>query len=169
MSDQAQAAPAAGTGTKGSIGFGKGGDLSFRSSKPQATEPLDNTVVKSEPSNPDRPITDDSGVEVPLAVHEDITGVPYTAKYFEVEGIWNDPDIEMQEEIMTIEEYYKTGVMTGRIRDGKESYESIVKEALHVTGSENAPSPVQIAKVAEWVKFKAGLEEIDNVTKILRK
>lgn len=113
-----------------------------------------------EGSNPDRPHTVD--VDAPIALHEDIEGVPYTAKYFEVEEIWNDKSLEMGKSIRTIEKAYREAVEGGRLSDGRDSYKAFINEAIKATDTKHAPDRVKIAKIAEFVKFMSRLEKIEQ-------
>ncbi len=113
-----------------------------------------------EPKNPDRVHTIDE--EVPIALHEEIKGIPYTANFFEVSEIWDDSDIDMKDDILSIEDAYREKVSSGELQDGEQSFKSFIKEAVKVTNTRNSPSTVKIAKIAAWVSFMSNLADIDR-------
>jgi hypothetical protein len=132
-------------------------DTIFRSAKTEVKE----KAPVSEPQNPDRP--ESVEVEAPVALYEEIEGIPYTAKYFGVEKIWDDPDIGMADDVKVIDSYYRQKVQNKDLEDGKKSYESFIKEIEKATNTKNSPHGVKIAKMAEFTRFMKKMEEIDKL------
>ena len=117
-----------------------------------------NDAPVPEAQNPDRPKNGES--EVPIALYEDLKGMPYSAEFFEVQEIWNNDNLTLKEDLGDIESYYKDLVQRGEIKDGKESFKKVVKEAESITNSIDSPIPVKIAKIAVWAKFMNQMGEI---------
>ena len=111
---------------------------------------------KVKPANPD--VVVESSVEAPIALYTNLEGYPYTAKYFEVKGIWDNPDIGLKDDILTIEQAYKKQVAMGKVKDSTETYKKFIKKAEKATQTEDAPASTKIPKIASWVKF---MEELD--------
>lgn len=131
-------------------------DATFRTaSEPKATAEV------AEPQNPDRPVSAET--EAPIALYEEVEGLPYTAKYFEVDKIWDDPDIGLRDDVKVIDEYYRQKVQNKDLEDGKKSYESFIKELEKATDSKHSPSGVKIAKMAEFARFMKKMDEIDRL------
>jgi len=132
-------------------------------------KPVEKTAVSEEkapePKTPKTGGGENTDTDVPIAVYQDIMGVPYTAKYFGIEKIWNNPDISYKEDVETIEEAYKAKVATGEIEDGEKTFKDFVKQAEKATACQNAPISVKLAKIAEFVRFMARLDEIDRQRK----
>ena len=128
------------------------GEMAVAASKTVAHTP--------EPKTPDRLHTKEE--EAPIALYLEIKGHPYTADYFEVAEIWNDPDIALEEDVMTIEAAYVEKVQGGELEDGPDTFKKFIKEALKATSSEDSPTEVKLAKVAEWYKFMSKLKTIEQ-------
>lgn len=126
------------------------------------TDPVEEKAPETK--SPARPVNGEDK-EVPIALHQDLTGKPYTAKYYEIETIWDNPDIDMQDDVVAIEEYYKQKVQNGDYEDGKETYKKMINEISKATNSRDSRKEVQIAKIAEWVRFMGRLEKIDRDVK----
>jgi len=109
----------------------------------------------------------DEGTEtdVPIAVYRDIMGVPYTAKFFGIEKIWDSPDVSYQEDVETIEEAYREKVASGELEDGEKTFKEFIKQAEKATNCQNSPVNVKLAKIAEFVRFMARLDRIDKERK----
>lgn len=131
-------------------------DTTFR----EAAKPQEE-AKSPEPKSPDR-VIDGEGA-TPVAFYEELEGVPYTAKYFEVEKIWDDPDIGLKDDIKVIENYFKDKVKNAEVEDSKDNYKSYIKELEKATDSKNAPAGVRIAKMAEFAKFMRRMDEIDRL------
>lgn len=123
-------------------------------SKPAESAPA------AEPQNPDRVQT--KGDDVPIALHEELRGIPYTAEFFEVQDIWKNSKIDMSDDILGIESAYRDKVSSGQLQDGEKSFKDFIKEAEKATNTKNSPPVVKIAKIAKWVEFMNDLSEIDK-------
>lgn len=132
-------------------------DATFRSASEGSSK---EAAPIAEPQNPARPV--DAQTEVPIALQEEVDGVPYTAKYFEVQEIWSDPEIGLKDDIKEIESYYRQKVERRELKDGKSTYEGYIKELEKSTDSKNAPFGVRIAKLAEFARFMRKIEAIDR-------
>jgi len=115
---------------------------------------------KIEPRNPDR-VFDPVG-EMPIALNREIAGRPYTAFYFNVVDIWDNPDIGLQKDIDAIEDAYIQKVQYNEIADGEDTFKSFIKEAEKATDCKDSPTAVKIAKIAEWYRFMSKMDEIDQ-------
>lgn len=100
--------------------------------------------------------------EPPIAIYQEVKGVPYTAVYFEIENIWDSPDVSYREDVEAIEDYYRQKVASGEIQDSKDAFKDLIRQAERATDSKNAPLSVKIAKIAEFVKFMSRLEKIER-------
>mgnify|MGYP000892592443 CR=1 FL=1 len=114
-------------------------------------------------------ITSGSGddVDTPIALYEQIKGKPYTAKYYDVEKIWDNPDLDMKDDIKAIEKYYVSKVQHNEVADGKDNFKKFVKgleKAIGVT--DLTPNTVKISKLAKYIKF---MEEADKIDRKSRK
>jgi len=101
-------------------------------------------------------------VDAPLALYSELKGFPFTAEFFEVASIYNDPDIGMEQDILDIDSAYISKVETGELADNIKSYKAFIKEAEKATDSEFASKEVKIRKIAEWVKFMSNLRKVDK-------
>lgn len=118
-----------------------------KASEPERSEPLiEVEKANSTPSN-------DKAIEPPISEYYELNKVPYTAKYFEVTGIWNKPDIGMKDDLMFIDRAYKKQVTKGIIADTKDNFKSFISEAERVTDCEKAPVETRIRKIARYVSF----------------
>jgi len=113
-----------------------------------------------EPSNPDRVL--EMVGEMPIALNREIAGRPYTADYFNVLDIWDNPDIGLQDDINAIEDAYVQKVQFNEIEDGEDTYKAFIKEAEKATDCKDSPKSVRIAKIAEWYRFMSRLDKIDR-------
>ena len=107
--------------------------------------------------------TEEGKTKPPIILHQTLTGIPYTAEFFEVKGIWDNPDLTLKEDVETIEEYYKQKVQSAEIEDDPDNFLQLIKEAEKVTNSKNSPSAVRIAKIAEWMRFMGNIKKIDRL------
>jgi len=133
-------------------------------------KPVERTAVSEEKApEPKTPKTggggEDTETDVPIAVYQDIMGVPYTAKFFGIEKIWDHPDVSYKEDVEAIERAYKAKVGAGEIEDSEKAFRDFVRQAEKATNCQNAPVSVKLAKIAEFVKFMARLDEIDRQRK----
>lgn len=135
-------------------------DTVLREATTEDSKQVDTKVV---PKNPDRVIEADT--DTPIALYVNLEGYPYTAKHFGVKGIWDNPDIGLNSDILTIEEAYQSKVSSGELEDGVKTYESFVKEAEKATSTKDAPAATKIPKIAEWVKFMSKMDSIDQERK----
>ncbi len=106
-------------------------------------------------------------VDTPIALYEQIKGKPYTAKYYDVEKIWDNPDLDMKDDIKAIEKYYVSKVQHNEVADGKDNFKKFVKgleKAIGVT--DLTPNTVKISKLAKYIKF---MEEADKIDRKSRK
>lgn len=117
-------------------------------------------IPAAEPKNPDRPASETG--DVPIALYEEMNGVPYSAVYFDVKELSDDNELSFGESARLIDEAYRIKVQRGELADGKESYDAFVTEAIKATSSQHAPDRVKMAKVAEFVKFMTSLKKIDK-------
>ncbi len=117
---------------------------------------------KVRPSLPKSVPVEEGETDVPVSLHKEIKGIPYSAVYFEIKEIWDDPDLGYKEDIEEIEAWYKEKVQSGEIEDRKESFEEFIKQAEKVTNTKNSPIAVKTAKIAEWVRFMRRMDEIDK-------
>lgn len=124
-----------------------------------AIEPAASIPV-AEPTNPGRPVSADG--DVPLALYEELKGVPYSSVYFEVKSLDDDENLGFGDTAKVIDRAYREKVQRGELQDGKDSYDAFIKEAIKATGSQHAPVGVKMAKVAEFVKFMTSLKKIDK-------
>jgi len=132
--------------------------VTFRSPLEKVAEDIQEPTYESK--NPDRPF--DTVGEMPIALNREIAGRPYTAHYFNVLDIWDNPDIGLQEDIDAIEDAYVQKVQFNELADGEDTYEKFIKEAEKATDCKDAPKAVRIAKIAEWYKFMSRMDKIDR-------
>lgn len=101
-------------------------------------------------------------VETPVALYEQIKGEPYTAKYYEVSKIWDNPDLDMKSDIKAIEKYYVSKVQRNEIADGKDNFKKFIKGLEKAIGvSDLTPNTVKISKLAKYIKFMQEADKID--------
>jgi hypothetical protein len=101
-------------------------------------------------------------VETPIALYEQIKGEPYTAKYYEVSKIWNNPDLDMKSDVKAIEKYYVSKVQRNEIADGKDNFKKFIKGLEKAIGvSDLTPNTVKISKLAKYIKFMQEADKID--------
>lgn len=114
--------------------------------------------------NRDRGITPaQDGVDTPIALYQEIKGEPYTAKYYEVEKIWDNPDLDMKKDIKSIEKYYVSKVQRNEIADGKDNYKKFIKGLEKAVGlTDLTPNTVRISKLAKYIKFMEEADRIDR-------
>jgi len=118
-------------------------------------------VIPKTPQAP-TPELEKSEEITPIALHEELKGVPYTAVYFEIDRVWDSPDLSFKEDVEAIENYYRQKVASGEIEDSKKTYEELIKKGEKATNTKNAPANLKIAKIAEFFKFMARLDKIDK-------
>lgn len=121
--------------------------------KPSKSAPV------AEPKNPDRPVSGVS-VNVPVSLHEEINGTPYSAVFFGVTDLSADSDLSFGENAKKIDSAYRDMVEKGELEDGEASFKAFIKDAIKATDSEHAPVRIKMAKVAEFVRFMSRLERI---------
>jgi len=135
-------------------------DVVFRKAEPK-TEVENKEQEPSEVKNHD--ITPHSDVETPIALYEQLKGKPYTAEYYDVEDIWDDPDLGMKDDIKAIEKYYVSKVQKNEIADGKDNFKKFVKSLEKAIGlSDMSPNTVRISKLAKYIKFMREADKIDE-------
>lgn len=117
-----------------------------------------------EAKNPDR-VTETRDSVDSVALYQELKGLPYTADFFDVKEIWDNPKLSLKEDVEAIEEAYRAKVYSGEVKDGVESYEEMVKEAEAATESKNSPPQVRVAKIAAFVRF---MNEVDKIDKARR-
>jgi len=106
-------------------------------------------------------------VDTPIALYEQLKGKPYTAEYYDVEDIWDNPDLGMKDDIKAIEKYYVSKVQKNEIADGKDNFKKFVKSLEKAIGlSDMSPNTVRISKLAKYIKF---MEEADKIDRKSRK
>lgn len=131
------------------------GDSTFRApvaetAKPQAEAPT--------PQDPARPTQ--KADYTPIALHEEIEGEPYAAKYFEVGDIWRESD-SLAGDLRAIDSYYRTKVQIGELEDSIKNYKQLIEEAEKATNTKNANFNLKVAKIAEFVRFMEKMDKID--------
>ena len=114
-----------------------------------------------EPQNPDVPTGDP---EVPIALHEEINGRPYSADYFGMSEIWGDHE-SLSGDLQAIDSYYRNQVASGALKDGIESFKALIKDAEKLTGTKNAGDNLKVAKIAEYVKFMQRMNKLESDAK----
>lgn len=119
----------------------------------------DSAVPVGDGKSPDRPHAAEGNV--PIALYEEMRGVPYSAVYFGVEGILKDATPEMRQGLKEIDAAYRLKVQGNELKDGTESFRAFVKEGIKATGSEHMPDGVKIARVAEFVRFMSRIKDMD--------
>jgi uncharacterized protein YktA (UPF0223 family) len=135
-------------------------DVVFRKAEPK-TEVENKEQEPSEVKSHD--ITPHSDVETPIALYEQLKGKPYTAEYYDVEDIWDDPDLGMKDDIKAIEKYYVSKVQKNEIADGKDNFKKFVKSLEKAIGlSDMSPNTVRISKLAKYIKFMREADKIDE-------
>jgi uncharacterized protein YktA (UPF0223 family) len=140
-------------------------DVVFRRAEPKTEvenkEQEPSEVKSHEVKNHD--ITPHSDVETPIALYEQLKGKPYTAEYYDVEDIWDDPDLGMKDDIKAIEKYYVSKVQKNEIADGKDNFKKFVKSLEKAIGlSDMSPNTVRISKLAKYIKFMREADKIDE-------
>lgn len=135
-------------------------DVVFRKAEPK-TEVENKEQEPSEVKSHD--ITPHSDVETPIALYEQLKGKPYTAEYYDVEDIWDDPDLGMKDDIKAIEKYYVSKVQKNEIADGKDNFKKFVKSLEKAIGlTDMTPNTVRISKLAKYIKFMREADKIDE-------
>jgi len=135
-------------------------DVVFRKAEPK-TEVENKEQEPSEVKSHD--ITPHSDVETPIALYEQLKGKPYTAEYYDVEDIWDDPDLGMKDDIKAIEKYYVSKVQKNEIADGKDNFKKFVKSLEKAIAlSDMSPNTVRISKLAKYIKFMREADKIDE-------
>lgn len=137
------------------------GDTKFRDAKPEPTKEQADKVetIKDE----DRVGVSDDTTEPPIVHYQEIKGLPYTAEFFKIQGIWDNPDLSYQEDIAVIENYYREQVQQGKLEDGSKGYQELIRIGEKATDSKNSPADVKIAKLAEFFKFMSRLKDVDKI------
>jgi hypothetical protein len=117
----------------------------FRSKIEKTPEPL-KPSVRTEHDNSE--ITTD--ITPTPTEHELVTGVPYTATVFELEGVFNELNQTDQKNIRLIDHFVKKNILTGRYSNTTEAAKQIITDLetkLNLTGN-NDPY-YRISKIAE--------------------
>lgn len=132
----------------------------------KAIEPVEFIEPKVEEG--ERSITPtQEGVDTPIALYEQLKGKPYTAEYYEVGKIWDNPDLDMKGDIKDIERYYVSKVQHNEVADGKDNFKKFIKSLEKAIGlTDLTPNTVRISKLAKYIKF---MEEADKIDKKSRK
>jgi len=117
-------------------------------------EPVEQTTTTWGEKTPD--------IETPIALYQEMNGVPYTARFYEIVPLYNDPTLGMREEVDSIEQAYRQKVQFNELKDGKDTFKDFIKQAEKATDCEKSPTNVKIAKIAQWVKFMAEMDKIDK-------
>ena len=131
----------------------------FRTAQPEAK--VETKAEVKEVKKPDITPLDD--VEPPVALYEQLRGKPYTAKYYEVEKLWDNPDLDMKSDVKAIESYYISKVQKNEVADGKDNFKKFVKSLEKAIGlSDLAPNTVRISKLAKYIKFMKEADKIDE-------
>lgn len=130
----------------------------FRSPQPQV-EAKEVTGEESKPHD----IIPNADIEAPVALYESLKGRPYTAEYYEVSKIWDNPDLDMKSDVKAIEKYYVSQVQKNVVADGKDNYKKFIKGLEKAIGlSDMTPNTVRISKLAKYIKFMQEAERIDE-------
>jgi hypothetical protein len=103
------------------------------------------------------------GVDSPIALYEQLEGEPYTAKYYEVSKIWDNPDLDMKSDVKAIEKYYVSKVQRNEVADGKDNFKKFIKGLEKAIGlTDLTPNTVRISKLAKYIKFMQEADRIDQ-------
>lgn len=132
-------------------------DTTFRGSSAGEAKP---TADSPSPTTPDVP--NRGGTKKPIALYMDMNGYPYSAEYFEIKDIWDNPKLTYKDDLSHIDEYYKNKVESNKIKDGEDSFKELIKEAEKATNTKNSPTSVKIAKIAEWMRFMNKMDKIER-------
>lgn len=133
----------------------------FRTAQPEPKAEVGTKVKETVKADPK--ITTGTDVETPVALYEQLKGKPYTAEYYDVEKIWDNPDLDMKKDIKAIEKYYVSKVQRNEIADGKDNFKKFVKSLEKAIGvSDLTPNTVKISKLAKYIKFMLEAEKIDG-------
>lgn len=100
-------------------------------------------------------------VDVPIALHEEVKGKPYSAEYFELGEIWADHG-SLESDLKAIDSYYRERVASGNLKDGVETFKSLIRDAEKVTDTKNANPNLKVAKIAEYMRFMERMDKIDQ-------
>lgn len=135
----------------------------------KAVEPQEDSQEVKVDIKDNHQVTSGTGddIDAPVALYEQIKGKPYTAKYYEVEKIWDNPDLDMKKDVKAIEKYYVSKVQHNEVADGKDNFKKFIKSLEKAIGvSDLTPNTVKISKLAKYIKF---MEEADEIDKRSRK
>lgn len=131
----------------------------FRTPEPKE----DKVEVIEEVAQGSHEITPNADIETPVALYESIKGKPYTAEYYEVSKIWDNPDLDMKSDIKAIEKYYISKVQRNEVADGKDNYKKFIKGLEKAIGlTDLTPNTVRISKLAKYIKFMQEADKIDE-------
>jgi len=132
-------------------------EVALRNPINKTAEISDNKV---EVINPDKvsSITTDS----PVSLYEHIEGIPYTAKYFNMQNIMKS-DSSLVEDIRNIEKTYRYKVSKGELKDSEVTYKDFIKEAEKATDTKNAPDDIKLRKIAKWLSFMREMDQLDEI------
>jgi hypothetical protein len=115
----------------------------------------------STPVNTDAKIESSVKVSVPdlLVSYEEDQGKPYTAKYFDVENMWNK-EPTLKRDIKEIDGYLKELVAKGKLDNSTKAADLYIKELERKAGlSRYESSTNRISKILAYIDFKRFVSE----------
>lgn len=125
----------------------------------ETTSPF-RTAQPAEPAKPaDKPIVDAStGAETHIddliATYEDDQGKPYVAKYFDIEGVW-DQQPELKRDLKEIEGYIRSQVSADKVENSTKAAKEFLKDMERKAGLTRYESTNQrITKVLAYIDFQ---------------
>ena len=106
-------------------------------------------------------------VEVPYTDYETAHQKPYTVEHFKLDDLWDDPEGGFNEEISTIEKYFKHKIDTGDMANSVSAVKNELKELEKINNLKNEERiTLKLGVLAAYVKF---LMETDGIMTKVRK
>lgn len=119
----------------------------------EAQEPSEVSVKPEKPAE-DKGSPIETKVPDLLVTHEDDTGTPYTAKYLEVENVWND-EPSLKRDVKEIEGYLRDQVKQGKVENSTKAAKQFLTDLERKAGLTRYESGAQkIEKLLAYIDFR---------------
>jgi len=106
-------------------------------------------------------------VEVPYTDYEIAHQKPYTVEHFKLDDLWDDPEGGFNEEISTIEKYFKHKIDTEEMANSVSAVKNELKELEKINNLKNEERiTLKLGVLTAYVKF---LMETDGIMTKVRK
>lgn len=111
----------------------------------------------------DKTSTQITDIPAPFTEYRNETKIPYTAKYLDLENVWDEDDIG--DDVMKIENYMEDQIKSGEIENDVKIVEKKLKAIEKMAGIDKLESRgLRLQKLAAFIEYLRDLDRRISVT-----